>query len=261
MTQPKREHRVPDLLVEKVFLNEATDEERARVLADPDAKARLQALPMENARFLVAHPPEEVVPRIEGRARTAEARDRLTRRNGALGGVLLVPLFAVALALFVVGAPEKPVGTGPGTEQTTAKGLNSKLRVYHQTAKGVRRIGTGEVLRSGDRLQLGIVPGEAKHAVVLSIDGRGGFTRHFPAEGGATGIGGGGEQRLPDGFQLDDAPDYERFVLVTDDEPIDVAAVETAVRALAGSPEAKGGTARLPKGLSQSWFLVRKEER
>ena len=66
---------VPDVLVEKVHLGEASDAERAQVLGDPDAKARLDALPSLNAAFLTQYPIDEEVRRIEGRARLQDARN------------------------------------------------------------------------------------------------------------------------------------------------------------------------------------------
>ncbi|MCB9683651.1 MAG: hypothetical protein H6735_01260 [Alphaproteobacteria bacterium] len=262
MTAPDQ-RRIPDLLVERVFLGEATEEERARVMADPDAADRLRAMPMENARFFMAHPPEEVVPRIEGRVRIDEARRRLAQRNGLLGGLVMVPLAAAALSLFVVTqGPSTGTGTGggPGVEHTTAKGLSSRLRVYHQTSKGVRRIAPAQVMRKGDRLQLGIIAGDATNGAVFSIDGRGQVTQHFPVDGGGTTLTN-GELRIPEAYELDDAPDYERFLLVTGAGPVDVAAVRAAVETLAGSADAREGELALPEGLDQGSFLVRKEER
>ncbi|MCA9491364.1 MAG: hypothetical protein KC621_15640 [Myxococcales bacterium] len=261
MTAPD-ERRIPDLLVERVFLGEATEEERARVMADPDAADRLRALPMENAKFFMAHPPEDVVPRIEGRVRIDDARRRLAQRNGLLGGLVLVPLAAAALSLFVVtqGPTGTGTGGGPGVEHTTAKGLSSRLRVYHQTSKGVRRLAPAQVMRKGDRLQLGIVAGSAKNGAVFSIDGRGQVTQHFPVTEGATALTN-GELRIPEAYELDDAPRYERFLLVTGAGPVDVGVVRSAVETLAGTADAKDGALALPDGLDQQSFLVRKEER
>lgn len=263
MTAPDQ-RRIPDLLVERVFLGEATEEERARVMADPDAADRLRALPMENARFFMAHPPEEVVPRIEGRVRIDEARRRLAQRNGLIGGLVMVPLAAAALSLLVVSqgpmTPGTGTGAGPGVEHTTAKGLSSRLRVYHQTSKGVRRLAPSQVMRQGDRLQLGIVAGDAKNGVVFSIDGRGQVTQHFPVQGGPTGLTN-GELRVPEAYELDDAPEFERFLLVTGAGAVDVEAVRAAVQTLAGSADPRDGALALPDGLDQQSFLVRKEER
>jgi hypothetical protein len=52
--------------------------------------------------------------------------------------------------------------------------------------------------------------------VVLSIDGRGAVTWHLPPEypGPAARLGSGVETTLPWSFELDDAPGFERFVMI-----------------------------------------------
>lgn len=252
--------RIPDLLVEKVHLGEATEAERAMVLADADARARLEALPSLDAAFLEALPPDEEIRRIEGRARTSAARSASNRP--AVASALLAPLLAAAMALLWVALPpSERLGTD-GVEVTTPKGLPAKLRVYRQRADRVERIPAGTVARKGDRIQLGIVRGDAAHGAVVSVDGRGTVTLHFPeAETGSTALGS-GESRLPDAYELDDAPEYERFFLISArDEPIDVGTVLHAAEALAEGTDAKNSELALPRSYDQSSFLLRKEER
>ena len=253
---------IPDRLIEKVHLGEATEAERARVLADPAARARLEALPALDAAFLAAHPADPMVRQIEDRARIASAKDDVARRRAAIGGAILMPLVAVGLALVMIGTrPEMIPGTGP--EPTTAKGpLTAKLRIYRVREKGPERMVPGTVLRERDQLQVGIVPGNAKSAVVVSIDGRGGVTLHFPPDAaGSTELLQGQETLAPNGYELDDAPEYERFFLVADDEPVPVDTVLAAAEALVKQGDPKTQTLSLPPGLGQSAFLVRKEPR
>ena len=166
--------RIADFLVEKVHLGEATQAERALVLADPDASARLAALPALDRAFLEAHPVDEEVRRIEGRARTAAARAGAVPGNNRAGlaSVMVGPLLAAGLALLWVAAPHPPGDPSLGLEQTTAKGP-ATLRVYRNGPGGVERLGTGAVAHEGDVLQLKVLPGNARYGAVVSNDGRG----------------------------------------------------------------------------------------
>lgn len=253
---------IPDRLIEKVHLGEATEDEKRRVLADPEARARLEALPGLDRAFLAAHPADELVPKIQARARVASARDDAARRRAAIGGVVLMPLLAGGLALLMVaGDPDRLAG---GPEPTTAKGkTTAKLRVYRQRAGGAERLGSGAVVREGDTIQLGIVPGGEKHAVVVSVDGRASVTLHWPpsADGGTALQEQTPEQKLARAYELDDAPDYERFFLVADDEPIDVEGVVGAAEALAASGDARVERLPLPGDAGQVSVLLRKEPR
>jgi hypothetical protein len=255
--------RIPDLLVERVHLGEASDAERALVLADDDARARLEALPGLDAAFLEAMPVDEEVRRIEGRARTSAARAQGSGNRPAVLSAVLAPLMAAGVAmLWVVATPEHPAGGG-GLESTTAKGpLAPKLRVYRQEAKGVERLGAGAVARSGDVIQLGVLPNDATHGMVLSIDGRGTVTVHLPPGGqGSTELGK-GEIQLPRGYELDDAPEYERFFLVsTNHGAVDVEGITRLAQRLARSGDARTRPLALTSPYDQTTFLLRKEER
>lgn len=251
--------RVPDLLVEKVHLGEASEAERALVLGDPDARARLEALPAQDAAFFEALPVGEEVRRIEGRARATAARAQ-TGSNRAVLTAMLGPVLAMGLAtVWIVAAP--PSEQVPVADERP-KGFDPKLRVYRNGATGPERLGSGAMARRGDVIQLGVVAGGATHGMVLSIDGRGEVTVHLPPGGEGTTRLGSGEARLPSGYELDDAPNFERFFLVSAAEgSVDVAGVVRAAERLAASGKARTDRLPLPKVYHQTTFLLSKEER
>jgi streptogramin lyase len=106
-------------------------------------------------------------------------------------------------------------------------------------------------------LQLAYQAAGARYGVVVSIDGRGAVTRHLPEEGEvAAALERGGAVALAHAYQLDDAPGYERFFLVTGERPFDVAPVVEAARWLAAAGQARAGALTLPGGLEQRAVLV-----
>lgn len=258
-------HRISDLLVEKVHLGEASEAERALVLADPDARARLEALPASDAAFHAAMPVDQEWPKIEARARIANARDDVRSNRAAMGSIVFAPLLAVLLAVLWVG-PMSASNPGTGPEQTNVKGDNKKdapkLRVYRKRAAGSERVGTGIVARAGDVFQLGTVSKADEHGVIVSVDGRGGVTLHWPEAADKPTTLPVGENPLPSAYTLDDAPEFERFFLVTTgNAPTDVGTVIHAAEALAASGTAASGELAVPKSYTQSSFVVRKEVR
>ncbi|MEZ4235052.1 MAG: hypothetical protein R3F59_02595 [Myxococcota bacterium] len=170
---------------------------------------------------------------------------------------------AVAL-MWVVAVPHPPTATdGVRADDVRTKGLPPRLRVYRQRGTTADRLATGAVARQGDVVQVGVVAGSATHGVVVSLDGRGEVTVHQPPGGhGSTALGS-GELQLPQGYELDDAPAYERFFLVTTDGAgdVDVGRVVGAAKALAGRDDARTAPLELPSGYRQTAFLLRKEQR
>jgi hypothetical protein len=236
--------RAPDWKIERLALGELSEDE-ARALGESSAPA-VEALRRDDAAILFAHPPGAVA---------AEVARRAGHSGPRLG--LLWALFpaAAALALVLVLVPRGPVPDGG--ETITEKGSGPTLRVYRRAAGAVERLAGGSRVHAGDQLRLATVG--AGTGVLVSIDGRGGVTLHLPPSGDAPAHLAGGEAPLPDAYELDDAPGFERFVLVTG-EAARPDAVLAAARRLASDPaRARKDPLPLPGSLHQFSLLLVKE--
>jgi hypothetical protein len=235
---------------------------RAELTSDAGLRWRLQALEEANAATLEAHPPARVAVAIESR-RAAQART--PPRLGARLSLWLVPAVAAAAVLLVVERRGPDVGTGdaiarvPITEEGRVKGAPG-LYVYRLHGQKSEELGNGSVARAGDTLQLAYSRGDRAFGVVVSLDGNGGVTLHFPeTQDGPTRLAN-GTVALPHAYELDAAPGFERFVFVTADSPIAVAEVLARARSLAHDREhAASAPLVLGKGLGQRSVLVRKQ--
>ncbi|HLT39755.1 MAG TPA: hypothetical protein VK034_25910, partial [Enhygromyxa sp.] len=87
--------------------------------------------------------------------------------------------------------------------------------------------------------QVSYVPAGRREGVIVSIDGAQAVTLHHPSDAAAEpSLIDGQEIPLAHAYELDDAPGFERFVLVTrDGGPIAVAEVIAAAEQLAADPE------------------------
>lgn len=247
--------RTPDWLVEKIALGDLPPGEleraRTRLLAEPDGASRLAALEEDSRRTLATHRPDEVAREVQRRSRATEAPVRRSRPVLAWA----VPLAAIAtVMLFVTGTPSDPSVL---EDSERIKG-ESSLRLHRRLANGeAELLADGSTAREGDLLQLSVVAREPLYAVIVSIDGRGTVTRHLPEEGPrAVRIDPGGARALAHSYALDDAPAFERFVLVTGPEPFEVDPIVSSVRALGAAAEAP---LSLPTGLQQRSLVLHKE--
>lgn len=245
--------RVPDLLVEQLALGEL-DAARAAQVRDALSReegglARLEALETSSARILAAHPPARVAREVLRRLGRSPAER--TSRTWAIAAMATVGAAMVALVVLPLRGPD---------DDTRIKGLTPSLHVYRQRAGGeLERVRAGATARPGDLIQLSIVAPRT-HAAVVSLDGAGAVTAHFPDGSRAAPVGD-GEHPLPRAFELDAAPGFERFVLVTGDRPFDVADVIAAARAVAAAPGSVERPLSLPAGLDQTSFVLLKESR
>ncbi|MBZ4395253.1 ActD-like protein [Myxococcus sp. MISCRS1] len=267
MTSPQR---TPDWLLERILLGELPPEElaaaRARLESEPEGLARLAALEADTRATLERLPAERVTREVDARFRRGAER-RATRPAWLTPAMGLVPVLA-ALALFMVVKPasrpsdgvEAPVA-GWDTETTRSKGLKPKLEVHRQRGQADEALQDGARAAPGDVVQLAYVAAGRAHGVILSVDGRGAVTLHAPEHGArAAALSPSGTQRLPGAYELDDAPGFERFFLVTSDAPFEVEPVVEAARRLAASAGADTASLMLPEGLTQVSFTLQKKE-
>lgn len=236
------DRRTPDLFVEQALLGE-------RETSPADA-ARVVELSHSNVDILKRYPPRVIGMRVRGHRQKAA-------RAWAFGGSLVVA--AAALTLFVMPAPVshtvQPVDDDTGIRSKGAPALH----VFRVTDAGAQKLDPEMSAHAGDRLQVSYVAADARYGMVLSIDGRGTVTVHLPLAGAeAAPLSKEGDTTLGSSYALDDAPAYERFFLVTSDQPFPVSAVTAAANQLARGGQAESAALSLPSTFDQTSFLVLK---
>ena len=238
---------IPDLLLERYRLDELSAPQRAAIereaVADPDLRARLDALDRSDMKIRDRYPPSALVGRPASRRRPIRA-------------LVLAGALTTAVGSLIVSIPRLTV---PG-DDTRIKGVAGRpgLVVYRRTANGSERLADGEVARSGDLLRLGYASAGRGYGMILSIDGTGAVTLHLPPSGNvAAPLAPGGINLLDSAYELDDAPRIERFYLVTGRRPFAVTPVLDAARHAGGAPVALP----LSSELEQVTFSIQKEVR
>lgn len=230
----------------------------AQLDADPALAARLRALEADDAAVLARYPPAMVASRVGARL---AADQRRARRTWAAGLGTLALAAGAALVLLPPPTAGRTAGLGAelGVEDTVAKGATgAHLIVFRKAADEAVRLSDGAEAAEGDVLGLAYQSAKAAYGVIFSIDGRGTVTLHHPSPPEASSaLSAGGVINLDKGYQLDDAPGFERFVLVTATHPIDVQQVISAAESLSPG-RASSATIPLPPDLSQASLTLKK---
>lgn len=167
----------------------------------------------------------------------------------AAAGVLVVAAMAVLPSL------RSRVSGTEMIEETRIKGPFSSLHVFRRTRTGSEMLASGSAVAEGDIIRLGYKTNGHRYGVILSIDGRSHVTRHWPTTGAmASSLQPDGLVLLDQAFELDDAPRFERFYLVTSDHRF-------SVEGLIADLERAGrrNAPVLPSGYEVSSIELRKE--
>lgn len=235
-------NRVPDLLVEQLALGELDTDRAAQVRAaleaEPGGLERLEVLRASSARILAQHPPALV-------RREVERRRGSTARRTVRPAWWIPATAMAAAAIALIALPSRQT-----SDDIRVKGAAAPLHVYRQDHGTLQVLHSGDSAHPGDLIQVAIT-GPRAFAAVISFDGAGGVTVHYPDGPRAAPVPA-GEHPLPRAFQLDAAPRFERFVLVTSDRPFDVAAVMSAAR----SAPLPDRPLPLPQSLQQTSFVL-----
>ncbi|MEE9386065.1 MAG: hypothetical protein V3V08_21855 [Nannocystaceae bacterium] len=281
----KRED-VPQLFVEQLALDELPRAamERLQDRLGDQLQVRLDAVALSNVEILSELPPSAVAREV---SRRGEASRRQRRQKTKQQLWVTVPTMAAAAVVLlwvrdqpkdqstqstqstqVVAAVEvrTPVAPTAEIESTRSKGMAPHLTVARKRGSEIEQLEDGSAVQPGDVLQLGYVASGRTHGVILSFDGRGVVTLHHPAQVSAsTELDGLGEVALDFSYQLDDAPNFERFMFVTFDREqvvassVDAAAIVRAAETLARDKAARTRQSlALPDAFEQSSLLLRK---
>jgi hypothetical protein len=201
------------LSLERFVLEElAPDERRAIARAietDADLRGRVEVLKASNASIFDRRVKAEAVAAIRERS---VSRKPARRRGATLAWASYVGMVAILGAVFLRPAlPDREPA-----EVTRLKGAPSVLRVFRKTSTGSEPVASGARAAKGDLVRLGYQTFAPRYGVIVSVDGRNNVTRHWPSRGEqALPLQGGELVLLDQAFELDDAPRFERFYLVT----------------------------------------------
>jgi hypothetical protein len=154
-------------------------------------------------------------------------------------------------------AIQTPSIPDPGT--TRIKGLEPHLLVFRQEGESAVPLQEPAEAHPRDRLQLSYVAAGARTASSSpSTAPASSPSTTPPARPPPTTLQQGGAVPLDRSYELDAAPEFERFILVTADTPLHTATILAAAKQLAGSPQAATAPLVLPLELRQRSFLLRK---
>lgn len=278
--------------LERYVLGEISEEIaekiRSKAATDPGLRAELAAIEASNEDVLALYPPgvfkREVAAALAAAGETPAQRTlSLFGRRGRRPSLFFLKrpllifsgtaaLLVIFLFLILPSLNEQSLLNTSGhkaqsipAEDTLVKGEGpvdtgkTQLLVYRKSGDAAEMLDEAERVTPGDLLQLAYVSAGERYGIILSIDGRGVVSLHFPeAMDASTHMEINREIFLPNAIELDDAPDFERFFLITSPGPLDVSVVMESAGGLAEGGNSMEGSLDLPEGINQISFLVLK---
>ncbi len=145
----------------------------------------------------------------------------------------------LAAVLIPAGLKNSKISAGNTTPTERVKGASTKpanpnpsINLYRQKGREVQALNNGDFARSGDVIQITYNAGEEEYGVIFSVDGNGNITRHFPENSWNAGqlIHRNDETPLDFSYELDNAPDFECFIMVTSKKQFSLDDIESKIK-------------------------------
>jgi len=198
---------------------------------DTALRERLAAMRRNNAEILESYPPAWMARRVATAYAQRTAQAKKPRTN-------ILPRFAIPVVVCVALLILLPIGlrTVPKSGQSTdidyedrVKGVGLKtpvLEVWRKEGDTARKLAPLSFAKAGDLVQLRYAVPEFCYGALVSVDSRKLLTVHLSGVSGAAApLTPGGFVALDMSYQLDDAPQFEVFYLITASEKFDVDSV------------------------------------
>lgn len=264
-------------VLERYILNELPDsrikEIDRQLKEDPSLKREFERLENSNKDILHRYPPASIVPEILSQYNyeiEKKKRERVTRTRPVFFRRLAYasPAFAIVLILLFTLFPFQkenigPIEPTPPTDVTRPKGpelTEPNLIVYRKGDSEPEKLKNGVKAKAGDLLQIAYAAAKEKYGVILSVDGNGTVTLHYPErKDQSTVLKKGTNVLLGNSYELDNAPGFERFFFITSMSEIDVADVLQKAKRLAHDfKRAKTNNIELVGPFKQTSVLISK---
>ena len=187
---------------------------------------------------------EEILNTYSVEAMRAAVSEKLTGKQNILKfptyKVIGYAAAAVLLAAIIIPAGLRNVKTGSISEpsarvkgNTTAPATTEpQIKLYRQKGREIQALKDGDFARSGDVIQITYNANAGDYGVIFSVDGNGNITRHFPEDSWQAAQ----LEQCPDetpldfSYELDNAPDFECFIMVTSKKQFSLDDIESKIQ-------------------------------
>lgn len=239
---------------------ELEEEVGAWLRTNEQARKQLADLRASNRQTLEKYPADWMMSKLASRLQATRPQPRPGSR--LIGKAWLAIPAAAALLLVLLFNPARPqrkAGGRQAADRIIIKGgsaavdLTGSLQIHRRDKDAIEVLRDGSEARPGELLQLSYWLSTDAYGMIISIDGLGLVTQHFPLEGKENLIRGRKQTFLPYAIELDQAPRFERFYLIIAPRPF--AAHELLARIKGSLPVVQGQPLlklELPPGFVQT---------
>ena len=238
---------IPTRILEEIKNSEVNAENFYSIYGKENIEAALNDLKKSDEEILNTYSVESMKAAVAGKLAASKLKAN-NNENTASENIIKFPAVrfityaaaAVLLAAIVIPASLKnskiaankaPTERIKGNAAAPAS-TEPQIKLYRQKGREIQALNNGDFASSGDIIQITYNAGIGEYGVIFSVDGNGNITRHFPEN---TWTAAQLEQRpdetpLDFSYELDNAPDFECFIMVTSQKEFSLDDIESKIK-------------------------------
>jgi len=215
------EGHIPDIILERYLLNELPEKrynEISKALeADIVLQERIAAIKESNKKILKDYPVEYISEVLKFKLNSSSVNKAPKKSFFKRIQVPVLSFGAVAILLvFMMPFMENYIEDRNSiSEITRLKGVGAKIFIYKNNTNGAELLKRNSLVSESDIVGVTFFIDKTAYGIIVSIDGRGVVTKHFPNHGDRSPrLIAGKNFKVGHSYELDDAPEYEKFFLI-----------------------------------------------
>ena len=239
---------VPTRILEEINNSEVDAKSFYSLYGKENIETALNDLKKSDEEILNTYSVEAMKAAVAGKLVAKKLSANTNANSSTRGTILRVPVTrlvtyaaaAVLLAAVVIPAGLRNSKISAGKTPTerikgnaaSAASKDPQIKLYRQKGREIQALNDGDFARPGDVIQITYNAGSGEYGVIFSVDGNGNITRHFPEN---TWQAAPLEQKndetpLDFSYELDNAPDFECFIMVTSKKQFSLDDIENKIK-------------------------------
>ena len=235
---------IPTRILEEIKNSEVDAKNFYSIYGKENIEAAVNDLRKSDEEILNQYTPQAMKAAVAGKL---AGNKKEIKNNGTILSFPVVKICTYAAAAVFLAAVLIPAGilkskatsstTVASTERVKGNSVakissEPQMKLYRKKGREIQALNDGDFARSGDIIQITYTPGTDEYGVIFSVDGNGNITRHFPEN---SWLAAELEQRIDEtpldfSYELDNAPDFECFIMVTSKNKFTLEGIEKAIK-------------------------------
>ncbi|MCK5673730.1 MAG: hypothetical protein KAH95_10145 [Spirochaetales bacterium] len=213
---------VPEIYLEQLYLKELSPQ-KAGSIDTAETVNQLKGIELSNKEIIEQYPPSFIKEGIIRKLNNTTEK-QVKKQDFRFYMLRAVPI-AAALVILTLNLSQLYKTQTPN-EIIRSKGLTPELSIYIDKNNSPFELFNNDFVSTSDLIQMTYNAAGNKYGVIFSIDGRGVITLHYPEDKNSTPIiDPNGIHALPFSYELDDAPEFERFFFVSSKQEFDISTI------------------------------------